>query len=342
MLAWNGRDIPFLRPWLSVWAVLILCVSLPAQKRGNGAPMPTEFAIARHTFFDFGPPNDYYELLLVRPEGDTTAVERITLTPYASCLAPAKVEIAHGLLIEPVATLLANTNPCTIPEKDLRRELKRCKDCATFSGVNVVMQVPCGNQTRVIRADILDRDLFDANPKTPERTSWTMNLLSKLDQALGPGVMDKPMIDIPKQDQPPPPTVSNPGPGILQELAAGKYDPLFSSGPDKPSELYREAQSVPVPSSVDLVTSQPFMPDVFALPTYPPIARLAEVEGLVSFTAQIDQDGNPINLNFETRAPLFFAVIKAAVSDWRFPKEAAGHQVHVELRFTSNCPKYSK
>jgi len=338
----TNSDPLFLRLSFLFISIVTLCGLLPGQKHAHDVPMPTEFAIARHTFFDFGPPSDYYELLLVRRQDNATAVERITLTPHASCLAPAKVEIAHALLVQPVTTLLAKMNPCTIPEKDLHRELKRCKDCVTFSGVNVVMQVTCGNQTRVIRADILDKDLFDANPKTPERTSWTMNLLSNLDQALGPGVMDKPMFDIPKQDQPPPPTVSNPGPGILQELAAGKYDPLFSSGPDKPSELYREAQSVPVPSSVDLVTSQPFMPDVFALPTYPPIARLAEVEGLVSFTAQIDQDGNPINLNFETRAPLFFAVIKAAVSNWRFPKEAAGHQVHVELRFTSNCPKYSK
>jgi hypothetical protein len=339
MSSWNGRDITFLRLCLFISAVLILCCSLPAQKRGNDVPMPTEFEIGRLTYFDFGPPNDYYELLLVRPEGDGTAVERITLTPYASCLAPAKVEIAHGLLIEPVATLLANTNPCTIPEKDLRRELKRCKDCVTFSGVNVVMQVPCGNQTRVIRADILDKDLFDANPKTPERTSWTVNLLSKLDQALGPGVMDKPMIDIPKQDQPPPDTSSNSHSAILQELAAGKYDPLFSSGPDKPSELYREAHSALVSPTVDLVTSRPFMPDVFAMPVYPPIARLAGIEGVVSFTAQIDQQGIPMNLNFETEAPLFLGVIKAAVGKWRFPKEAVGQEVHVELRFTSNCPK---
>jgi len=44
----------------------------------------------------------------------------------------------------------------------------------------------CGGETRLIRSDILDRDMFDASAHTPENTAWTMQLLEKLDKPLGP------------------------------------------------------------------------------------------------------------------------------------------------------------
>jgi len=164
-----------------------------AQKSKISAPVPDHFEIGRDTFFDFGPPFDYFELLLVRSKNSGSAVQRIILTPAGdSCLVPAKVETSSVLLNESVSTLLGNANPCAIPEKELHRELKRCKHCMVFSGVDVTMRVPCGATTRLIRSDILDRDLFAATPDTPEHTSWTMQLLARLDQVLGPGVMEKP------------------------------------------------------------------------------------------------------------------------------------------------------
>jgi len=69
--------------------------------------------------------------------------------------------------------------------KELHRELKRCKKCLTFSGVNVTMQVSCKGRDRQLRMDILDRDIFDSAPHTPANTSWTMTFLTELDTTLG-------------------------------------------------------------------------------------------------------------------------------------------------------------
>ena len=40
-----------------------------------------------------------------------------------------------------------------------------------FSGANVTMQVQCDGHPRVIRSDILDKDLFDHAPHPPQYTS---------------------------------------------------------------------------------------------------------------------------------------------------------------------------
>jgi hypothetical protein len=347
----NGSSETRWRLWLALAFVITVSSSLPAQKHANDVPMPTQFDIGRHTYFDFGPPHDYYDLLLVRPAEQGTCVERLTLTPHGMGCVTAKFEVAHAVLAESIPALLGNVNPCKIPEKDLQRELKRCKHCPNFSGVVVTMQVPCGNETRLIRSDILDRDLFEAEPRTPEHTSWTMKLLATLDRPLPPGIWDRPVLSIPEGSDSRPVLATASSDGVLRDLSDGKYDTLFA-GPDKVSELYREAQATPRPASVDIVSVTPVPPDVFVRPAYP-LAGLTSQDGLISFTIHIDNNGNPrlkftvvpdpawqeAEIDFDSGNSFFFGVIRKAVAKWHFPKEAAGHDVHAQIRFISGCPK---
>src|SRR5208337_202153 len=264
-----------------IGALLILCgPALPAE-RPPATARPDHFEIGRHTFIDIGPPFDFYELFIVWATENGTSIERFTLTPPgAACMTPAKLETASATVSESVAALLGSTNPCAIPEKALQRELKRRREGLVFSGADVFMRVPCGTQTRLIRADILDRDMFDAAPNTPENTSWTMRLLGRLDQAIGgPGVLDKPIFSIPGAEELP---AKDLDPETLRHLSAGDYDALFQGAPDKPSDLYRAAQIHPPPPTVRLLRVVPTPPEVSALPEYPPLARLAHIEGVVS------------------------------------------------------------
>ena len=155
-------------------ACIFALVVLLAFAEKPRVPQPSQFEIARHTFFDFGPPFDFYELYLIRSTANGSSIERITLTPPGgSCMQPAKVETAAATLNEPLEVLLGKSNPCAIPDKELTRELKRCKKCVVFSGANVAMQAQCANHNRIIRANVLDRDMFDPAPNTPQHTSWT-------------------------------------------------------------------------------------------------------------------------------------------------------------------------
>lgn len=318
-----------------LFVAILVCASAAARRPRTDAAVPTQLEIGRRTFFDFGPPTDYYEVLVVRSTENGSLIERVTLTPGYACT-PAKVEIASASISESVADLLGKTNPCTIPEKELRRELKRCKKCLVFSGADVAMQFQCGAQSRIIRADILDRDMFDPAPNTPKHTSWTMQILARLDQAVGPGVMDKPIFPLPAKTGT---SLGRTSSDSVRELNLGKYDAIFPGAPDKPSDLYRSAQNPPPAPSVRLVSSSPFEPRILVLPGYPPIAKLARVDGQVVFKVDVDGNGNATNLVFESGHPLLRGVVEAAVSKWVFPTNAENQHIEAVIEFKTNCPK---
>ena len=329
-----------MRSGVAICAFLILANCALAQGYSASPSPPNQFEIARRTFFDFGPPFDYYELFFVRPTSTGASIERITLTPPADhCASSAKLEAASGSINESIEKLLGRTNPCSIPEKELRRELKRCKKCLVFSGATVVIQVQCGSQTRLIRADVLDKDMFDPAANTPQHTSWTMTLLERLDHAVGPGVMDKPMFAVVEEEKA---SGESGDPMVLRDISLGKYDALFPGGPDKPSDLYRASQIHPATPSVSLQRSAPFQPTVSNLPRYPAIARAARVEGAVSFKIKVDSNGNVKDVVFDSGPPLLRGSVKNAVSEWKFPEGAFNQQIEATINFALNCSTPSK
>lgn len=157
--------------WAALGIMLLICGSAASKVRKVQLSQPDQLIIGRRTFFDFGPPFNYYEVLSLRSSGLNTSIQRIRVTPSAdACTRPATVEVVTASINETLQHLLGGTNPCSIPEKDLRRELKRCKRCLVFSGAEVVMQVLCGDHSRNIRMDVLDRDMFDPHPMTRPST----------------------------------------------------------------------------------------------------------------------------------------------------------------------------
>jgi|HubBroStandDraft_1064217.scaffolds.fasta_scaffold01638_13 hypothetical protein len=322
-------------------AMLFVCGPATPRPRKPQPTQPDRFVIGRRTFFDFGPPFDFYEILSVRPTtGGGTLVERIQVTPAGDvCTQFATVQVQTSLIGESVADLLGRTNPCTIPEKDLSRELKRCGKCLVFSGADIVMQVQCGSQIRRIRMDILDRDMFDSHPVTPEHTSWTMSLLGRLDRTLGSNIMERPAFALPDASPQPPKSESS---LLLKDLESGEFDALFPRGSHAPSELFRQARNPPPGPSVELLSSSPFRPTAYALPKYPPIARAAHIDGQVIFTTSVKSDGHASTPSFLSGNPILQRAVAAGASDWTFPPEAAGHDMQVAIEFKMNCPSVQR
>jgi hypothetical protein len=321
----------------SVIFFAVLVLSSPAFGQNHAAPsVPAEqFEIGRRTFFDFGPPFNYYDLFVVRPTVKGTSIERITLTPPVdSCTRQAKVELASGSINGSIAALLGSTNPCAISGKELHRELKRCKHCMGYSGSIVAMEVQCGGRSRLMRSDILDKDMFDPAANTPKHTEWTMQLLRRLDEAVGPGVMAKPMFPVSAQDQSSP---QNADSSILEDLSSGKYDALFQGAPDKPSDLYPATRINPPTPTIRLLSSTPVEPTVFVAPKYPPIAKLAHVEGSVSLNMFVDSSGNVTSLSFESGSPLLQSTVKNASDGWKFPEGSAAGEIHAVIEFSLHC-----
>lgn len=326
---------------LLLYTTLLLASSASNEKNRQILAAPNQFELGIHSFIDFGPPFDFYELYIVRPTSAGSRIERITLTPAGDeCVLPAKIEASSAVVGDSIATLLESRNPCTISEKTLRRELKRKKNTAVFSGANIALQVPCRSGTRLIRSDILDKDMFDPDPKTPKNTSWTMRLIQKMQQAVGPGVLETtnifPLV-------PPGESTDKILPSaVIEDLKAGAFNGLFPGAPGKVSEIYIAAQK-PMPSqSVQLVEVRPIKPDLEVLPKYPPIARMAHVEGPVAFTFEIDGNGKATKLNFTKGSPLLQGVVREAVDTWKFQVDARGQTGRATIEFSMNCTKIKK
>lgn len=329
-----------MRTLLLLCCALFLCIPMCGQKKQKEVPRPKQFEMGVLTFFDFGPPNEYYSLYIVRPTEGGSKVERIILTPQADkCFAPARFERVGATLPESVDELLGTKNPCAIPEKDLKKELKRCKHCLTFSGANVTMQVNCGGERRLIRSDILDHDMFNPAVKTPENTSWTMQLLGKLERASGPGVMDRPVFAA-LQDRTPEP-MQDVDEGVLSTIAEGGFDGLFRSGSLRLSDLFRQAQTAQIAHPIVTVKEiKPTPPEKQVMPAYPPITYLTHSEGTMTARFTLLEDGTPNVLTlFLMGNQLFKGVVQDALKNWKFPKEVGGQDAEVTFEFVLNCPK---
>lgn len=321
--------------WLNALFALLLLFSTIAHAQPSDKDFPDRFLITRDTFWDFGPPFHYYEILSITPDGRGSKVERVLITPAGDrCLQPPTIEAETVMSDESIEGLLQGKNPCSISEKDLRRERDRKKKSLVFSGANVTMQLSCGAHLRNLRMDILDRDIYSEAPKTPQQTSWTMSVLDQLDRALGPGVPDKPAFNLKDDSSPVNPSDSE----TVRALRNGQFDSLFGSD-TKVSDIYREALAPRQAPSILLKGASPDAPVSFTLPKYPPIARAAHVEGRVTFTLEVSPAGQVTNLSYTGGPKMLWPATADAVNQWQFQPEAAGHHVQASVEFHLNCPR---
>lgn len=318
----------------------LLAVGLTALSSVLAIPQSTKpvttierIVIGRHTFFDFGPPNNYYEIYIVEKSGEETAVRRITATPSAGNCMPPGIEVQSGQLHTSIAQLLEEKDPCTIRDKDLQRERRRAKRGPVFSGAITTLEISCSGKERLIETRVFDRDWFAKQLGTPENTSWTMRVLGRLDEATGPTVMEKPVFPIASPNQPQGTTVDA---QLAEDLRTGKYDALFGRAPDKVSELY-QASVVPHLSPTVTLTSESANPMNAEPIPYPPIARLANVSGVVQIVVLVGQNGRSTDIQIENGHPMLKPVVESAAAHWRFDPKFAGQEVHIAIDFETNC-----
>ncbi len=325
---------------LVIAVVLVLSDTPFAQGHKSQEPIPTEVVIGRDSFIDIGPPFNYYDLTFLRSEGEKTEVERVSLTPPVdTCYPLAEIRVVHLSLDEPLSHVLEGTNPCVIPEKKLKAELKRRNKGLVFSGMNVSIQVECASGVRIIRADILDRDIFAEHPTTPQYTAWSRTLFDKLDQATGDRPWDKPIFPVSETATAAGPTAPS---RALQAIADGGFDQMFSGAPDRPSVLYHMAQNAPRQPFIELTSSEPVRPTVYVDPLYPPIAKLARVHGTVEFHLTVDANGAATEAAIDTGPVMLRQAVMDSVAKWKFSMDDSGKIVHGSIRFGLNCAAVSK
>jgi hypothetical protein len=329
-----------MRSLLATCLAFVIAGTCVAQTHKNQEPLPTEVVIGRNSFIDIGPPFNYYDLTFLRAEGEKTDVERVSLTPPAdACYPLVEIKLINVTLNEPLASVLEGTNPCAIPERALKAELKRRNKGLVFSGMDVSIQVECSGGTRLIRADILDRDIFAQHPDTPQYTAWSRALFDKLDQATGDRPWDKPIFPV-SQAVLAPPAISQST--ALQAIADGKFDEIFGDAPERPSALYRMAQNVPRKPFIELTSSEPARPVVYVDPLYPPIAKAARVDGSVEFHLTVGGDGSAKDTAIDSGPAMLRQAAINAIAKWKFSTNDSGKVVRGSIRFGLNCATDAK
>lgn len=317
---------------LAVFGLTATCV---AQRYEGQEPLPSEIVIGRNSFMDIDPPFNYYDLTILRSAGKKTEVERISLTPPSdTCYPRVEIRVAHLILDEALFHILEETNPCLTPEKKLRDELKRRKRGSIFSGMNVAIQVECARGMRMLRSDILDRDIFEKHPTTPQYTAWSSVLLDKLDQATGDQPWDKPIF--PLANAVPTATITIQS-QVMQDIEDGRFDQLFGDAPDHPSVLYRMAQIAPRQPFIELIRSEPTRPTVYVDPVYPPIAKAARVHGTVDFHLMVGANGLATGVVIDGGPRMLWQAVTDAIAMWNFSTNHSGKAIQGSIRFGLNC-----
>lgn len=315
---------------------LMTTLSVYAQ---SSSKAPTNFShdeivFAMTSFFDFGPPFDYYTLYRLTAASGGTDVEKIAVTPPASSCTLPTTEVSHAHIQEKLSKLFDDKDPCRISEKASRREAKRCKHCLTFSGIHASVQLSCGEKTRVIRYEVLDRDLFDTHPKTPNATLHTTDLIGKLDSALGGGNLDRPVFTI---DEPSKHQADIPKDAAIEGLARGAYDSLFS---ESISDLYKDSLQTPNLPLIQIASISTELPIEPALPKYPPIARAAHVGGSISMNLKVSPDGKVSDMSGVSGPLLLQGATIDAARSWQFASSPNEHTETVKIDFNLNCPSF--
>jgi hypothetical protein len=315
-----------------LWCSLTIPLVNAQQTNLNDAK---EILIGRLSYFDFGPPFDFYDVIRLQENGSQVRVERVLLTPQAGCFQPAKAEFGEGVVSGSVRDLLAGVDPCRISDRQIEKERKRRKKGQVFSGVNVTVQLQCGPKARVLTADVLDRDLYAAHPDTPQVTSWSMQVLTKLDAVLGPGAADKPIFDLSESTPGAPPGSQLDFVGQLQQ---GQFDGLFPSAADLPSKIYSDSKKPQTDTAIKVVFIEPGEPDTYVAARYPPIAKAARVEGDVSFHARTGGNCGLEDVTVSAGPKMLHGAVIDSVQQWKFCKLPIGTEVRGTIKFQLNCP----
>lgn len=86
-----------------------------------------------------------------------------------------------------------------------------------------------------------------------------------------------------------------------------------------------------------LIDSSPFSPISAELPKYPPIAKAAHIDGLVTITFDLTSSGKAENLSFISGQKFLQGTVASAVKSWEFPRAAFGRQGRATIEFKMNC-----
>jgi TonB family protein len=346
-----------IRYLLSLWVLFVCMAAKSALARPAAVPEVRRFYAVGHTFWDNGPMWDYH-IVEAKQDGSDTLVRDVLIISVQSPCGPSctvKARIKHLHNTTP-ATLVGENNPCAVDQRELLRELRRnrraLKHTQLFTFADFVIVADCGGKETVLQLPLLP---FPAGPHGPPRIERSYDLLRDVekrvfgtDQVFNTSADMKIFDDLEgekggEDDE-------RTGAALVPELRSGAYDRALWGDCKKAAcagqglkgvlETYVPPDQRTEPA-VSWVKPPSYKFVKVALPGYPPLARLARVQGDVELELQVDErTGLVVGVAAMSGHPLLLRTAHQAARDWQFQPEKQPEGVKknkVVLRFDMKC-----
>jgi TonB family protein len=89
--------------------------------------------------------------------------------------------------------------------------------------------------------------------------------------------------------------------------------------------------------SIELLSAAPETPTSIKMPTYPAIAKAADVEGVVETSFDISPTGTPENITISAGPEMLRQATTDAISQWFFPSSSGARHEQLKIAFRLNC-----
>lgn len=301
-----------------------------------------------------------YHIVEANQDGTDTVVRDILIISQhlpcgSSCTVKAKIKRLQNTS---PAELVGDNNPCAVDPRELPRELRRAKRALKhtllFTTANFGIVATCGGEETVLHLPLLP---FPFRTQGPPRILRSYDLLHDVEtRVFGTSEVFKPVAETKMFEdldtEPDTRTDESEGAALVSELRAGVFDKALGEDCKKPGckdeglkqllQTYIPPQDRSVPS-VAWVDRPRYQCLKCALPAYPPLARLARVEGDVELELQVDErSGLVLGATVTSGHQLLQCAAIQAARGWQFqPQEhtEGATTSKVRLRFSMNCPQ---
>lgn len=354
------------RRFLPALLVLLLSEALTAsQPKREVSARLNEFYIVRQAISDAGP--HWFEYILdVSPDKDGTTIKYIRiapLNPWCADSVTIKAAIAHLKDTSP-KEVVGTDDPCLLGLDEFRQALddsRRGKavsldDTALW---NVVASCSTGEKefhfpypeevkmNRIKRRSPRVMALWDLEPKITKIAFGEKSVFYHI-----PSEKDMELQRL--------------GQELLPELRSGRFDkgfqgycvelgthgtasevlwsPISKPCSPHPMEDLLSGYHGPVPNrepAPQLLNPEELHFLKFELPEFPPLARMAKIQGKVELSLEVDQQtGEVKNTTVVSGHPLLAKSAEAAAQRWRFDPgaQATNHPIRVILDYAFHCP----
>ena len=323
---------------------MFFAVAMTALSRAADSAGPSQFYIVSEFFSDYGP-SFYYRVLDVRQDGPDSLVRYVRIAPM-NIYCPGQIVQAVEARVpnKSPAQLAGGNNPCAIKPSSLRSAVKRySRNVGTFETIRFGIVALCPTSPLTLELPISETLDLKAMKEASPKFARLWNLSSIIRGSVF-GEKD-PFHDRTEEEDA---ILQLTGQTLVLELLAGRYNAGLKAASGIASftkllQSYRgpvsatEANATFVPV---LENPQQLKFSKYTAPIYPPLAKLARIQGKVELQLLVEPaTGNVKKIAVLSGHKLLAPSAIAAAQQWLFaPDFKLPEQVAVTLNYDLNCP----